>query len=487
MTRLHSTGSTPAQKSWLPRQDKTQWNQGPQLLAVPSHMWVAAYVIIFRWIFIIVQKWSFFCYHLQVSYENTSQDHRQPPLIIQVLFLDNWIEISCFSFPAWPLWTEGELHIPGKADSSFDWCKVCLLSNHQPLLSIESLNPEQKHSKIFRRSIILPDLRNHGESPPSNFMSLRWVSAKSVILLVRWEAQFSRISFAALSIISLFFARQMSADLQRLTSHLGVSKVATKCLLFIILDISRWQCWATPQVEGLPCTQHSPGDSPDMKYPEWKAYSSRPELVSRLVVAATSPLDTEASLLRWERNKKAMKIMAEIYEGLSEETMARLNSSSEFKLSANTALKEVLTDSSERALFLSNLGKVNVRALLRCNMELSTFPDMDGRTFDGPTLFISGEKEPVWKGDGEVRRIRQLFPNSRFVKLAGASYWPHTEANKEFLMQTVAFLQTKFYWFVQGNLESLILNQGIILFRIIVLLQSETQDLDLVRTFILQM
>ena len=190
MTRLHSTGSTPAQKSLLLRQDKTQWNQGPQLLAVPSHMWVAACVIIFRWIFIIVQKCSFNCYLLKVSYENTSQDHRQPPLIIQVCFFDNWIEISCFSFPAWPLWTEGELHIPGKADSSFDWCKVCLLSNHQPLLSIESLNPEQKHSnsKIFRRSIILPDLRNHGESPPSNFMSLRWVSAKSVIILVRWEA-----------------------------------------------------------------------------------------------------------------------------------------------------------------------------------------------------------------------------------------------------------------------------------------------------------
>ena len=70
--------------------------------------------------YFFVQKCSFNCYLLQVSYENTSQDHRQPPLIIQVLFFDNWIEISCFSFPAWPLWTEGELHIPGKADSSFD-------------------------------------------------------------------------------------------------------------------------------------------------------------------------------------------------------------------------------------------------------------------------------------------------------------------------------------------------------------------------------
>jgi len=272
-----------------------------------------------------------------VSYENTSQDHRQPPLIIQHgLF--------------------------GRKEN------------------FTSLGKQIHHLTDARRSIILPDLRNHGESPPSNFMSLR----------------------------------QMSADLQRLTSHLGVSKVAM--------------------------LGHATGGRVAMY-----TALARPELVSRLVVAATSPLDTEASLLRWERNKKAMKIMAEIYEGLSEETMARLNSSSEFKLSANTALKEVLTDSSERALFLSNLGKVNVRALLRCNMELSTFPDMDGRTFDGPTLFISGEKEPVWKGDGEVRRIRQLFPNSRFVKLASASYWPHTEANKEFLMQTVAFLQTKFY------------------------------------------
>merc|ERR1719347_2133535 len=107
---------------------------------------------------------------------------------------------------------------------------------------------------------------------------------------------------------------------------------------------------------------------------------TRPELVSRLVVSATSPVDTEVSFLRWKRIKKAMKIMAEIYENLSEETMA-----------------------------------------------LSPFPGMDGRTFEGPTLFISGEREPVWNDDSEIRNIRQLFPNSHFVKLAGASYWPHTE------------------------------------------------------------
>jgi len=232
-----------------------------------------------------------------VSYENTSQDHRQPPLIIQHgLF--------------------------GRKEN------------------FTSLGKQIHHLTDTKRSIILPDLRNHGESPPSNFMSLR----------------------------------QMSADLQRLTSHLGVAKVAM--------------------------LGHATGGRVAMY-----TALTRPELVSRLVVSAASPVDTEASLLRWKRIKKAMKIMAEIYDGLSEETMARLNSSSEFKLSANTALKEVLTDSSERALFLSNLGKVNVKALMKTAMDLSTFPDMDGRTFEKPTLFISGEREPVWNDDHEVANL----------------------------------------------------------------------------------
>jgi len=270
-----------------------------------------------------------------VSYENTSQTHRQPPLIIQHgLF--------------------------GRKEN------------------FTSLGKQIHHLTDTKRSIIVPDLRNHGESPPSNSMSLK----------------------------------QMSADLQRLTSHLGVTKVAM--------------------------LGHATGGRVAMY-----TALSRPELVSRLVVSATSPLDTEASMLRWKEKRKAMKIMAEIYESLSEETIARLNSSSEFKLSANKALKEVLTDKSELALFLSNLGKVNVKSLVNCSMDLETFPDLDGRTFEGPTLFISGENEPIWRDDKEVRSIRRLFPNSHFLKLPGAAHWPHTEANKEFLMQTVAFLQTK--------------------------------------------
>ena len=82
---------------------------------------------------------------LQVSYENTSQDQRQPPLIIQVsiqlILVANFIGVKNLkihnihealihmfmaTLPAWPVWKKGEFHILGKADSSFDGHKVFL-------------------------------------------------------------------------------------------------------------------------------------------------------------------------------------------------------------------------------------------------------------------------------------------------------------------------------------------------------------------------
>jgi len=242
---------------------------------------------------------------------------------------------------------------------------------------------------LTRRSVLVPDLRNHGESPPCRNMSLR----------------------------------QMSSDLVRLTSHLGVSRAAV--------------------------LGHATGGRVAMY-----TALTRPELVTRLVVASSSPLDTAASLARWRRNRRAMEVMRDMLAGLSLDSRARLEEEGqgseegqkgvEFELEANAALRSVLTDPSERALFLSNLGKVNVEALLGSSPDLASFPDMQGHTYEGPTLFITGEREPVWGGDSEVRSIRTLFPNSHFVKVPGASHWPHTEASDEFLAATVSFLQTPF-------------------------------------------
>jgi len=174
---------------------------------------------------------------------------------------------------------------------------------------------------------------------------------------------------------------------------------------------------------------------------------ARPKLVDKLVVVSSSPLNTKSSAERWQRNREACFVLAEMLHEQGFLTTEKLNSSIggvEFKLDADRALKTVLTDANERALFLSNLGKVNAKTLINLPADLESFPPMQGQTFEGPTLFISGDREPAWEDDSEVRSIRQLFPNGHFIKIAGASHWVHTEASNDFLAAAVSFLQTDF-------------------------------------------
>lgn len=234
----------------------------------------------------------------------------------------------------------------------------------------------KKFHHLSRRDVLLPDVRNHGASPPCRSLSLK----------------------------------QMSADLVRLTSQLGINKA---CMM-----------------------GHATGGRVAML-----TALNRPELVDRLVVVSSSPLDTQDTLDRWLRNRDACFVMAGLIQNYTTTSSEPWNGV-EFKLEANTALKPILTDSKQRALFITNMDKVNVEALLNCSEDPGTFPNMQGNTFEGPTLFVSGENSPVWQNDREIREIKQLFPNSHFVKLHGSSHWVHTEASDDFLAATVSFLQT---------------------------------------------
>lgn len=174
---------------------------------------------------------------------------------------------------------------------------------------------------------------------------------------------------------------------------------------------------------------------------------NRPESVDRLIVVSSSPLNTQDSMDRWLRNREACMVLEEFIRTSDLNTSPGLETcrnAVELKLEANEVLKPILTDNNERALFISNLGTVNVAPLLNSSAELGTFPNMQGHTFTGPTLFITGTRSLVWETDREVRDIKQLFPNSNFVKIPGSSHWPHTEASDDFLAITVAFLQTEF-------------------------------------------
>ena len=65
------------------------------------------------------------------------------------------------------------------------------------------------------------------------------------------------------------------------------------------------------------------------------------------------------------------------------------------------------------------------------------------QVFHGPTLFITGEKRPVWEDDQQIGNIRHMFPNSHFIKIAGAGHFVHTKKQDNFLSNVITFLQSE--------------------------------------------
>jgi len=233
----------------------------------------------------------------------------------------------------------------------------------------------KKFHHLTKRSVIIPDARNHGNSPPCTNPSIK----------------------------------QMSSDLVNLTAQLGVEKT---CLL-----------------------GHATGGRVSML-----TALTKPNLVDRLVVVSSSPMNTTTSLARWDRYREACYIVNTI---LRSHNMQMEEARVELTLEVDNALKGTLKNRSERALFLSNLGKINTEAFLT-NPDMVRFPTLQGNTYNGPTMFITGEKKPSWESDTDVRTIKQLFPNSFFVKIPGAGHWVHTEKQDDFLAAAVTFLQTEF-------------------------------------------
>ncbi len=59
--------------------------------------------------------------------------------------------------------------------------------------------------------------------------------------------------------------------------------------------------------------------------------------------------------------------------------------------------------------------------------------------FEGPTLFIRGEKSKYIL-DSDIDPILEHFPNSRLATIAGAGHWIHAEKPLEYLNTTLEFL-----------------------------------------------
>ncbi|TYO88203.1 alpha/beta fold hydrolase [Oceanicella actignis] len=157
----------------------------------------------------------------------------------------------------------------------------------------------------------------------------------------------------------------------------------------------------------------------------------RPELVRRLVVADIAPV-------RYGHSH------AHYIEAMRAVDLSRVRRRAE----ADAQLAERLEDRAMRAFLLQSLAagpdgarwKLNLEALERALPDIMDWPEaLDARRFDGPALFVSGERSDYVTEAGRAR-IRALFPQARFAAIPGAGHWLHAEKPQEFLDEVAAFL-----------------------------------------------
>jgi pimeloyl-ACP methyl ester carboxylesterase len=81
---------------------------------------------------------------------------------------------------------------------------------------------------------------------------------------------------------------------------------------------------------------------------------------------------------------------------------------------------------------------MNLPVLIDQYMEMLDFPSKG--LFDGPTLFLKGEKSDyILPSDEE--NIFTLFPNAKIVPIKNAGHWVHAENPVDFISETSIFLK----------------------------------------------
>jgi pimeloyl-ACP methyl ester carboxylesterase len=156
---------------------------------------------------------------------------------------------------------------------------------------------------------------------------------------------------------------------------------------------------------------------------------TEPRRVRRLVVADMAPVAYTHSQMQYVRAMQAVDLA----------TVAR-------RADADAMLAERVPEPGLRAFLLQSLAtgpggaawKLNLDALAERMPAIMDFPDTAGR-FDGPTLFVSGERSDYVR-PGHWPRIRALFPAAEAEVIPGAGHWLHADAPEAFVAAVGSFL-----------------------------------------------
>jgi esterase len=159
---------------------------------------------------------------------------------------------------------------------------------------------------------------------------------------------------------------------------------------------------------------------------------SQPALVRRLVVADIAPVTYAHSFLPY----------VQAMQDLNLATIARRDQ-------ADATLSERVPDATTRMLLLQNLvlhdrhfdWRINLSALAGAASELLGFPQFDNARYEGPALFVHGERS-AYVTPAHHAVIRQLFPRAEIVAIAQAGHWLHVDQPARFLETVQAFFRS---------------------------------------------
>lgn len=158
---------------------------------------------------------------------------------------------------------------------------------------------------------------------------------------------------------------------------------------------------------------------------------TRPHLIGRLIVADIAPVAYSHDQTRHVQAMAALEL-------------SHLTTRAE----ADAALSASVPDTALRAFFLQSLDFRHKPPRWRLNLDvlgaempkIVGWPGTVGR-FDGPTLFLSGERSSYVLPEHR-KTIRALFPKARFARILDAGHWLHAEKPREFEATVRAFLSS---------------------------------------------
>lgn len=117
---------------------------------------------------------------------------------------------------------------------------------------------------------------------------------------------------------------------------------------------------------------------------------------------------------------------------------------------AEKALMPYAPDLTVRQFLLKNLepiqgggyrAKFNISAIKAHYDEIIGKTELQSPTFNGPTLFISGEKSGYLK-ESDKPELLAAFPLAKFIQVSRAGHWVHADNPTEFLETLQTFIQS---------------------------------------------